>query len=52
MEENNLKMYDEEVITCKCDCSIVAKNDQGCKTMLKPIRASCKCIGCILGDFF
>jgi len=53
MDENNFRMQDEEVISCT--------NGQGCKIVVKPIIASCKwqlvahsckCIGCILGDFY
>jgi hypothetical protein len=41
--------------------SLIAKNGQRCKIVAKTIRGSykwqlvtcnCKCIGCILGDFF
>jgi hypothetical protein len=31
MDENNFKMQDEKVISCKCSCSIVAKMVKGVK---------------------
>jgi hypothetical protein len=31
MDENNLRVQDEEVISCKCSCSIVTKMVKGAK---------------------
>ncbi len=31
MDEKNLRMYNEEVISCKCNCSIVARLIKGVK---------------------
>ncbi len=31
MDENNLRMYDEEVINHKCSCSIVVRMVKGAK---------------------
>jgi hypothetical protein len=42
MDENNYKVYNEDVISCKCNYSIIAK--------LSRVWNSCKWIGYFLGD--
>jgi len=42
MDENNPKMKDEKVISCKCSCNIIARMVKGAKIVAKMTKVDCK----------